>query len=264
MRQLLFYMLCLAPLVCAADLGASLPVLTPSIDLTACPGWADGVRAKDDHECRGPRGHRGHRGEKGKKGEKGPQGTIDPSFSKGSLQLAEGQGPILIPTSTSPTFPYIVPLNANFLDTNILFDAATNSFEVQECGTYFAEFFLKAFSTSPGVDYGMQGQLVIALRNMSTNTYLVPTKLVPVEMGTTETGYDETAYTIDASATHQALLHLNQGDRLQLVVIELPTTFNYTGSPTLYLPAQFVMIGGTSDYYYESDEVAFLTLLKVT
>ena len=259
MRHKAVWSVCAAAGVCSSILGASwVDVPVPSID-TIC---RQEVVTKDWSPERGPRGHRGHRGKKGKRGDKGDSALLSPAFSEGVFVLSEGGGPVPVlisGMSPYPDIPYVVPLVSSAADQQIAFDPSTNSFEILASGTYLAEYFLKVVahvSTYVG-NPDSAGYVVIALQDIISGNQFGVTKLVPNQMGTMDPAYPE-GYNTDASGTYQELLQLTRGMQLQLVILELPTTVS---PPNNYIPFDF--IGGDPLQPF-SDEVAYLTLLKVT
>jgi hypothetical protein len=177
------------------------------------------------------------------------------SWSKGSLILEPNEFVQIVP-HVSGTAPFVVPLTPSVLDNSVTFVPSTNSFQVQQSGTYLAEFFLKAeenLSEEMVAPFDPRGYLVIALRNVATGALLAVTKLIPNNVAIQN-------YTVSASGTHQALLRLNQGDALQLVVVGLPAT--NPSPPGVPSEIEFDMDGGDSGQI-SSDEVAYLSLLKV-
>jgi hypothetical protein len=180
---------------------------------------------------------------------------LSPAFSEGVFVLASGATlPIPItPTPPTPSNPFVVPLADNSVDEQIAYDPTTNSFEILASGTYLAEFFLRVESDVPVLSgmLDVQGYVVVALRDLSSNTLFGITKLVPNEIAANSpSGFTA----VSAFGTYQELLQLTQGMQLQLVVLELPTTISSSA------PIQFDFDGLSPT----TDEVAYLTLLKVT
>jgi hypothetical protein len=147
--------------------------------------------------------------------------------------------------------PYIVvPLTLKEkIRKGISFDEKNHALKIHHSGTYMAGFFLKLGEI---ISSQVNGTVGVALRKISsTQTSLSSmTQLFPQMANDQEPLQDGLNFV--AFGTHSELLQLCEGDLLQLVI---------TGLPVYEEQDYWFYFGGGQE---QSDEVAYLTLIKVS
>ena len=187
------------------------------------------------------------------------------AYGKAGLRLETGEQ-VSVPVVSADPF-IVVPIAADEnLHKNVRFDEQTHALVVEQSGTYLANFFLKAGNTASSQ---LTGEIAIALRRShgQKEHFLARTKLVPIISTDREPGFAESSgpnvpgpFWI-AFGTYQALIHLCEGDHLQLVITDLPGFgFGKDLAAATNLTNEWFYFGGGQP---ESDEVAYVTLMRV-
>ena len=172
---------------------------------------------------------------------------------------------------TQSQLEYVVPLLTTDPSSSIPFHpqnqgSSDSHFTISESGTYLADFFVKAWATFAPFQY--HGQLTMCVEVIS--------RKATVQYGMTKlASLSERAGVYDTlvSGTGQTLINLRKGDRVRLVILNLPVAPLRPVDKNVAPQQQVIGITQANFYFdpigldadnYSGDEVSYLSLHKVS
>jgi hypothetical protein len=186
-----------------------------------------------------PRGHRGHRGHRGYAGYQGPQG-LSSIFNRVSLPAPFFETPIVFGES----LPYVVPMTTRDFFTPG-YDTLNNWFVVPEDGVYKISYFMRAIGAGV-VQNVLTDPLGVVVGIVINEELAKPIGIRKIPLVSSSLVLDGMVW-----GTHQIFRRLNQFDKVQFVVFEIPSA----GSDGRAM--QFIQLGGMQD------EQAYFSITKV-